>query len=51
MRSRLWSQESQIDRSELPSFAEILRDHANLVDCDVEEMQRELDERAVKMLH
>ena len=24
-RSRLWSQESQIDRSELPSFAEILR--------------------------
>ncbi|WP_089933834.1 MSMEG_1061 family FMN-dependent PPOX-type flavoprotein [Candidatus Entotheonella palauensis] len=28
MRSKLWAVESQINRRELPSFAEILRDHA-----------------------
>ena len=51
MRSKLWSQESQIDRSELASFAEMLRDHAGLVECDVEELQKELDHRAATMLH
>jgi hypothetical protein len=51
MRSKLWAAESQIDRSELPSFAEILRDHANLGECDLEELQRELDHRAASMLH
>ena len=51
MRSKLWSQEAQIDRSELPSFAEMLRDHANLANCDVEELQKELDHRAATMLH
>jgi len=51
MRSKLWAVESQIDRSELPSFAEILRDHANLGECDVDELQRELDHRAASMLH
>ncbi|MFQ6025961.1 MAG: pyridoxamine 5'-phosphate oxidase family protein [Dehalococcoidia bacterium] len=51
MRSKLWAAESQIDRKELPSFAEILRDHAGLVECDVDELQRELDHRAETMLH
>jgi hypothetical protein len=51
MRSNLWAVESQIDRSELPSFAEILRDHAALGECDLVELQRELDHRAASMLH
>jgi predicted pyridoxine 5'-phosphate oxidase superfamily flavin-nucleotide-binding protein len=51
MRSKLWAVESQIDRSTLPSFAAILRDHAALGECDLDELQRELDHRAVSMLH
>ena len=51
MRSKLWAVESQIDRRELPSFAEILRDHAALGECDLDELQRELDHRAASMLH
>jgi len=51
MRSKLWAVESQIERSELPSFAEILRDHASLGECDLDELQRELDHRAASMLH
>ena len=38
MRSKLWAVESQIDRSELPSFAEILRDHAALGERDLDEL-------------
>src|SRR5947208_6954029 len=41
--------ESQIDRRALPSFAEILRDHAALGECDLDELQRELDHRAASM--
>src|SRR4029450_2030438 len=33
MRSQLWAVESQIDRRELPSFADILRDHAAVAQC------------------
>ena len=51
LRSKLWTDEYRIDRNELPSFAEILRDHAGLVECDVEELQQELDEIAVTTLH
>ena len=51
LRSKLWSEEYRIERSELPSFAEILRDHTGLVECDVEELQRELDQRAATTLH
>ena len=51
VRSQLWAAESQIDRSELPSFAEILRDHASLGECNLEELQRELDHRTETMLH
>ena len=51
MRSKLWTDENRIERSELPSFAEILRDHAGLLECDVEELQKELDHRAATMLH
>jgi PPOX class probable FMN-dependent enzyme len=51
IRSKLWSEESRIDRSELPSYAEILRDHTGLVECDVEELQREIDQRVATTLH
>ncbi len=51
MRSNLWAVESQIDRRELPSFAEILRDHAALGECDLDELQRELDHRTESTLH
>ena len=51
LRSKLWSDENRIDRSELPSFAEILRDHAGLVDCDVEQLQEDLDHKAATTLH
>jgi hypothetical protein len=51
LRSKLWAVESQIDRRALPSFAEILRDHAALGECDLDELQRELDHRAASMLH
>ena len=51
LRSKLWSEDSRIDRRELPSFAEILRDHAGLVECDVDELQKDLDHRAATTLH
>ena len=51
LRSKLWSEDYRIDRSELPSFAEILRDHTGLVECDVDELQRELDHRAATTHH
>ena len=51
LRSKLWSDDYRIDRSELPSFAEILRDHTGLVECDVDQLQQELDERAATTLH
>ncbi len=51
VRSKLWSGENRIDRHELPSLAEILRDHAGLVDCDVDALQKELDEKVVTTLH
>jgi PPOX class probable FMN-dependent enzyme len=51
LRSKLWSEENRIERSELPSFAEILKDHTGLVDCDVEALQQELDDRAATTLH
>ena len=51
LRSKLWSDDYRIDRSELPSFAEILKDHTGLVDCDVDELQKELDHKAATTLH
>jgi len=50
VRSKLWSDEYRINRSELPSFGEILRDHAGL-DYDLEEFQKGLDERLLTTLH
>ena len=51
IRSKLWSEENRIERSELPSFAQILKDHTGMVECDVEELQREIDQRSVTTLH
>ena len=50
IRSKLWSDEYRIDRGELPSFAEILRDHSGL-NYDLEEYQKGLDIRLVTTLH
>ncbi len=51
VRSKLWSDEYRIDRNEVPSAAEILRDHAGLANCDVDELQKELAEKELTMLH
>ena len=51
LRSKLWAEEYRIERSELPSFAEILKDHTGMVECDVEELQRELEHKAATTLH
>ena len=51
LRSKLWSEDYRIERSELPSFAEILKDHTGIVECDVEQLQKELDHRAATTLH
>ena len=51
MRSKLWSDQSQINRNALPSMAEILRDHADLADCNVEDLKSELSEKWVRELH
>ena len=51
VRSKLWLDEYRIDRNELPSLAEILRDHAGLANCDIDELQKELDEKVATTLH
>ena len=51
VRSKLWSDEYRVDRNELPSLAEILRDHAGLANCNVDELQKEIDERVATTLH
>ena len=50
VRSKLWSEKYRIDRSELPSFGEILRDHAGL-DYDLKEFQKALEERLLTTLN
>jgi len=51
LRSKLWSREYRIERSELPCFAQILKDHTGMVECDVEELEREIDHRSATTLH
>lgn len=51
VRSKLWLDENRIDRKELPSLAEILRDHAGLGNCDVDELQKEIDGKVATTLH
>lgn len=51
IRSSLWDNKTWKDRSEIASFAEILRDHVGMVDCDLEELTAELAERARTTLH
>ena len=40
-----------VKRCELPSFGELLLDHARLTECDLEEFQQELDHTAAATLH
>ena len=49
--SSLWDTATWTDRSEIASYAEMLRDHAGIVDCDVEELQEWIDERVRTTLH
>ena len=51
VRSKLWLDEYRVDRNELPSLAEILRDHAGLANCNVDELQKEIEERVATTLH
>ena len=51
MRSKSWLDQSQINRNALPSMAEILRDHADLADCNVEDLKSELSQKWVRELH
>ena len=51
VRSKLWLDEYRVNRNELPSAAEILRDHAGLANCDVDELQKEIDKTEATMLH
>ena len=51
VRSKLWLDEYRVDRNELPSLAEILRDHAGLTNCNVDELQKEIEERVATTLH
>ena len=51
VRSSLWDSETWKDRTEIASYAEILRDHVGMVDCDLDELQTELDERIRTTLH
>ena len=51
MRSKLWSDQSQINRNALPSMAEILRDHADLADWKVEALKSKLSQKWVRELH
>ena len=51
MCSKLWSVQSQINRNALPSMAEILRDHADMADCNVEDLKSELSQKWVSELH
>ena len=51
MRSKLWSDQSQINRNALPSMAEILRDHADLADCNAEDLKSKLSQKWVRELH
>ena len=51
VRSKLWLDEYRVNRNELPSAAEILRDHAGLANFDVDELQKEIDKTEATMLH
>jgi hypothetical protein len=51
LRSKLWGDENRIERTEIASFAEILRDHAGLGECDIEAMQQEMNARNQATLH
>lgn len=39
IRSNLWDSETWTNRSEIASYAEILRDHVGIVDCDLDELR------------
>ena len=51
VRSKLWDSDSWIDRSEMPSYAEIFRDHVGIQDCSVDELQDWIDMRVRTTLH
>ena len=50
IRSSLWDTDTWIDRSEIPSYAEIFRDHIG-EDCDVDALREWIDMRVRTTLH
>jgi len=51
IRSSLWNHETWSDRSEIASYAEILRDHVGMENCDLDELEKELEKRISSTLH
>ena len=51
IRSSLWNNETWSARSEIASYAEILRDHVGIENCDLDEMEKELEKRISSTLH
>ncbi len=51
IRSSLWNNETWSDRSEIASYAEILRDHVGMENCDLDELEVELEKRISSTLH
>jgi PPOX class probable FMN-dependent enzyme len=51
IRSSLWNNETWSARSEIASYAEILRDHVGIENCDLNELEKELEKRISSTLH
>ena len=51
IRSSLWNNETWSDRAEIASYAEILRDHVGMENCDLGELEAELEKRISSTLH
>ena len=51
VRSHLWENDTWIDRDGLPSFAQMLKDHIGMDQCDVVEFQNTINENLSGNLH
>lgn len=43
-RSHLWDHDSQVERGELPSMAQMMMDHASPSDCSIDELEERIEE-------
>ena len=51
VRSHLWENDTWIDRDDLPSFAQMLKDQIGMDQCDVLEFQNTINENLSGNLH